>query len=1292
MIVGEAHVVVRAITTGVRDDIRNAFNGIDDISTNAGSRASSGFKKGFGKSGFFGNLAQESDAARKQFDALLTTSYTLGPAMVSLVGAVSSLIGGLAALAGAAAGAAPALIVLPGIMLSAAQAAGTLKLAFMGVAAAISAGNKAQKAQGTGAKAVAKDLTAYYRRIADAREALIELNRLAIREIEGLNREVAQNSAETAAIEVESANRIVEAKNEVLQAQLDLNDAYVQGAEEIQQLNFAAEDAVIGEKRAALELEKARDTLLRVQDLPPNSRARKEAELAFAQADLNYRKAADSNKDISKEQDRLAKEGVDGTSVVINAKNKLAKAVNDQAKAEVDAQNAINDSRNKGIELQRQLAENAEDHTLKQYKAIQAIKRAEEDLERAKRTGNAAGAGAANAYQQALDDLSPPAQKFVKFMVDKFIPSIKTLRDAAAKEFFPKLINAMTKIKDDLFPALVPMLEKTGGILGTVSEQIIGAFTSQEAIGNIKKIWSTNDKVIADFGIAGSNAINAVLDIFVAAGPIIEKFSGWIVGLSKKFSSMINAETASGGLTTFFKEAGDLAAGFKDVFSNTFSGIGTIIRDLMKPGSGGWMLLDFFKQASKNFKDFTNNNTDRIREFFQNTAENSIEILTAVGKFVKEFLKLGENKSIGDMAKTLGDLAPQVGDIAQKFGDAGPSMTNFITKLVELVDLTTQSGAIQTFFNTLSSVADVLIGFFRNPVVASAVATLAGIAAAMVALRVVFKPIKMVVLALINPFYKLLGFFRFLQPILVPFLGNFGAFVSLLLECGPAALTLVNPMVWVAAAVVGAIAAFVAMWRESEIFRKAIKHLIDSVINKAIKIFDDLKLKVEEALIPFGGFSGIIDGLKVVFKTLGDVIGTYVVPIIEGALMVAMEILGFLIGKLIWAIGMLWKGFKFAWDAIYWIVEKVVNFFKDFVWPVISWVIDKLVIGFQAYWEQVKKVWNAVYSVVEKVINFFKDTVWPIIEGVINKLVGGFQALWEKVQSVWNSIWGVIESFANWFRDNIWPTVSSIFQLFINIAGLLWEKMKESFSNIWNKIQDVFTKIRDVLWPILQTAFNKVKEGAAFVWGKIKEVFDFIKGKIEAVFNYIRDILQPIIEKVFSNVSEKASPILTKVTEVFDGIKSKIESVASAIKTALSGLWDGLTRGLSAAFNGVKKTINAVASGVNNLIRGFNGLTPTSIGDITPLPEPLFALARGGTVPARPGGTVALIGEAGRAERVEPLDENGLSKRDIAMINLLSGGGGGLTVNVYPSPGMDEAEIASIVSREISFQMRRGSV
>ena len=91
-----------------------------------------------------------------------------------------------------------------------------------------------------------------------------------------------------------------------------------------------------------------------------------------------------------------------------------------------------------------------------------------------------------------------------------------------------------------------------------------------------------------------------------------------------------------------------------------------------------------------------------------------------------------------------------------------------------------------------------------------------------------------------------------------------------------------------------------------------------------------------------------------------------------------------------------------------------------------------------------------------------------------------------------------------------------------------------------------------------------------------------------------------------------------------------------------------------------------------------------------PVIVPKFA--KGGIVFPSMGGSLVNVAEAGRAERIEPLDENGLSKRDKALILALSGGGSaGATINVYPSAGMDERELANMVSRKLAFEIRKGA-
>jgi hypothetical protein len=87
-------------------------------------------------------------------------------------------------------------------------------------------------------------------------------------------------------------------------------------------------------------------------------------------------------------------------------------------------------------------------------------------------------------------------------------------------------------------------------------------------------------------------------------------------------------------------------------------------------------------------------------------------------------------------------------------------------------------------------------------------------------------------------------------------------------------------------------------------------------------------------------------------------------------------------------------------------------------------------------------------------------------------------------------------------------------------------------------------------------------------------------------------------------------------------------------------------------------------------------------------------LAEGGVVSPSPGGSLVNVAEAGKPERIEPLDADGLSKRDRALMKELSNGGGGgsnITVIVNPGPDMDIKELAAEVSRRLAFTMRKGA-
>jgi hypothetical protein len=484
-IVGDAYVVVRAITSSVEKDIQKAFNGVDRAGEKAGKDISDGVTRGFNKSNrngiFSDSFKSEAIAAKEAFSSLTRAGYVLAPSLTAVGGIIGLLGTGLISLTSIiGAAATPALITLAGAFTAAGQAALTLKLAFSGVAKAVQAGTKASKKTVSSVKseeAAQRNLLAAYERLAEARETAIE---------------------------------------------------------QLQQLGFDSEDAAISEKKAALELEKARESLARVSDLPPNSRARKEAELAFAEADLNLRRAIDRNNDLKKSEAANAKLGPD-------------------VKSQVDGSKIVLDATRNVIE-----ATEARDAALQ-------------------------GTGS-DAYADALSGLSEEAQNFAKYLVS-IQGEFTKLKDAAGAELFPQLETAIRILVKDLFPVLVPLLRSTGAVLGKVAIRIAKVITSAENLKRLKSIWKTNNKFIDNLGYAVGNLYEGFLLLLDAAKPLIDAFGNFLKNVTETWKETLKADEATGKLAERFKIAKGILEDLGTIFGNIFAGFKNIVKANVGPGS-----------------------------------------------------------------------------------------------------------------------------------------------------------------------------------------------------------------------------------------------------------------------------------------------------------------------------------------------------------------------------------------------------------------------------------------------------------------------------------------------------------------------------------------------------------------------------------------------------------------------------------------------------------------------------------------------------------------------------------
>jgi len=1104
-VVGEASIIIRPITAGFAGAVKRDLDKVGGLAGSAGARAGKQFGGAFGKA--FGpagaNIFSNDQIAKamstgKAFANLQRTGMFLQTTLSVLAGGIGSVITAVVSLGASVAAAIPSIMALGSALVSVGIGAVAAKLALGGVGQAVSKYLNAQKKG-------AKDTTAAQDRVEDAYRRfgeVVERNKEAI---------------------VEANKEIDESTKDVTEAQREYNLALEKANETIQQLGFDSEDAALAEKKAALELEKAREGLQRVQDLPPNSRARKEAELAYAEAELNLRKAKDRNGDLAKEQERLAKTGPEGVEAVIEASQRLA----DANQKVLDAEDAKN----------KKIIEGARDEA----DAKRAIERAERDLKKAKEDGG----------DDPFAGLTPSQKDFALFIIS-LQAKIKELKEAIAKEFLPKLEEAIKILTDGkAFEVFKTGLAGVGSALGDAAIEIANAIAKSENLDKLAKLFEDAATNIRTLGSIIGSAWGIALSVLNAAQPVTERFLKFLDEQGKKWDTYFNTEEGKRKLQEFFDTAGDVAAEIGQVFKEAFGALGVVIKANVGPGTGGQFLLDWLESSLKGFKDFgkTVEGQKELKEFFLNSSKNAASALEAIGGFFKEILKAGADPNVGKTFEILKNGTDAFGSILTKSNEAGPKLAELTVNIIKIIDLLTDSGQIKTFFDTLNVAATIVRKILENDVVQAIMKVLGPITGFLLA----FGALK-ILLGLLGNFilYVLILAFNALATIFGVVTKAVQIFTTVFRLLSAALMA--NPIGAIVLAIVALIAIFVVLYKKNEAFRE----LVD-------KVWAAIKNAIGVAV---------------------DAIVAYFKMIIE-------------FGAKLW--GWIFDALEFVWDLVW------------------------------AYFKTVYTIWK---------------TVVEIIIG-IGLIIWDF--LYDKIKAVWELVSG-------WWNDTILPFITGVVETVAEFGAKIWDWIYDKIMAVWNTVKGFWD---NTIYPFVSGVVKAVKDRAGAIW-------DFISGGISAAWG-----------KVTSYFTTTIYPFIT-------GIKNKITELAS-------GMWDGLKSGLAAVINFIITGLNKVIDGINFLIRGANAV---KIGkDISLIqPIPAVKLAKGGTIPASPGGMLARIGEAGRPERVEPLDPDGLSKRDKAMIQLLSGaGGGGPTINVYPSEGMNENDLAEIISRKIAFMMRKGA-
>lgn len=320
--------------------------------------------------------------------------------------------------------------------------------------------------------------------------------------------------------------------------------------------------------------------------------------------------------------------------------------------------------------------------------ALRKAKDAEQNPEKDKKGGT-----------DPFANLTPAQKTFAKYLIG-LQKDFKDLKEAAASGFLPLLQTQMERI---ISAGTLDILKKRffeiGQGLGKAAERFTDVFLSGNTLKKFDQVLGQIAEVLPKFGTILGNVFGSFLDILRAADPLTRRFVEFLEKKSSAFANFIDGKEASGKLTAFFNQAGDIAAKFGKIFGQTFSGLGNVIEANFSPGSGGYIILDWLDKISAGWK---NADILGLQNYFKGAATNFVTMGNTLGGAIETIIKAGSNPAIAEFWKALDGGSYAFTQIVNGAVESAPALGRLIQTLTEIVAVFADSSQVTAFFDTLN--------------------------------------------------------------------------------------------------------------------------------------------------------------------------------------------------------------------------------------------------------------------------------------------------------------------------------------------------------------------------------------------------------------------------------------------------------------------------------------------------------------------------------------------------------------------------------------------------------------
>lgn len=818
----------------------------------------------------------------------------------------------------------------------------------------------------------------------------------------------------------------------------------------------------------------------------------------------------------------------------------------------------------------------------------------------------------------------------------------KDLQASVQNNLFRDLAEPISALANNYLPILKAGLSGIAESFNTLARNAVD-FLNADVVQASTQKGLANTKTMLDNIAAGTASwLSGWTQLASVGSEFLPRFGQWLADLGAKFSNFIGQAGDDGirswieNSITAFKQLGDIIGNVAGIFSGLFSAA----------NASGAGFLGSLQAVTQTFEDLVNNPKVQagLSAFFTASSGAMASLLDVLGNVLPTLFE--------NLAPILTGIGTTITTI---FTTLGPTISNVVEQIAPLI-----SGV----FAQLLPIIEMLL-----------------------------PPIMMLVQSALPP---LVEAFNQLMPIIAVI-----------------ANTLLPPMISAFNSLMPIISVLVTqlMGPLSAIFQviiEVIAELAQAILPPLIAMFGELAPKISRIIAVIAPLVKLIGaGLVGAIKLLA--------PIFEWAFGIITDVLGFfldLIGKVVEAVGTAaqWISDQFTGVGTFFqdLAANIGQFFSD-MWDDIVETFEMIGEFFSGMWDDIVETFDGMVSAIS---GFFVD-MWNLGAEMIGNILEGIQTGFAAVITFFSSIpgwiWDAIVAFTEfivgwgiqiitWIADGLNNTLNKILDFFLAIPGWVWDAVVsvwttiidwgeqiitwivEGVSNTWHKITDFISDIPGWVWDGIVTVWNTIIDWGASIIDWIVEGLTNTWYKITSWFNTLPGLLWDGIVSAWESFLDFGERIVTNIVSGIVGVAYKIgDAIQNAVSNAVQNVVVPPIVGPDGGFGPLSGTVfgpisKAVAEITHRMVMPATAAYPN-----------LYRAAAGGTFSATNGGTPIIIGEAGRSERVEPLDSNGLSARDLALINYLSGNSSGnITVRVF----LDGQELHATVDSRIEANNR----